>query len=209
MTKKIALIGIIAFVLVFGTNFTVKAETNNAAADIVQLKEKLKESEKKRLELEKKIMGTPAFRRLNVEDLDDADRVMPPIEQDNKGGPSLIIGPKGKATVWTVLTMATQSTGGATSSPWTLEGDIWGMKARIVTTASTKVQPEGATFKVGDRVAVYGTMANGVITATKIRNHSSTEVASADVTKKIQDLMNRLKELCASMPQKPAACANF
>ncbi|MEK7554889.1 MAG: hypothetical protein AAB518_02825 [Patescibacteria group bacterium] len=211
MTKKIALIGVIALMLVVGTNFTAKAESDDS---MEALKEKAMKAEKKAMELEEKLKFAGKIK--NVDDLDDA----PNIDAPHKGGPALVIGPKGQASVWMKLTAANQiaytAVAGNPTPPyavWNLEGDVWGMKVKVsvMDSSVTKLVPEQATFKVGDQVGVHGTitMKEGIITAKRVKNHSLADDKTLEISAKIQELLKRMKELCAALTTKPAICGTL
>src|SRR3989344_4413865 len=103
MAKKIALIGFIALMLVVGMNLTVNAESDESTD---ALKEKAMKAEKKAMELEVKLANA-ASKAKSVDDLDDA----PSIDAPHKGGPSIVVGPKGKVSVWMTLTVAAPAPG--------------------------------------------------------------------------------------------------
>ena len=212
MTKKIVAASVLALLVVFGINFAAKAETNTTSDTIKALEEKAANAEKKAAELQMKLDKGMSVKVKSVDDL-DSENALPNINTPHKSGPALVVGPKGKATAWMTLTAVAQPSYVAVpTSPyftWVLEGDVWGMRVKVNVMDTTKLVPEKATFKAGDRVAVHGTMKDGVITATRVRNHSAADDKSAEISAKIQKLIEQVKELCNKITPKPAFCATL
>jgi hypothetical protein len=215
MTKKIFAVGLLALVLVFGTNVAARAESENSNSEINVWKEKVAKAEKKAAEFEAKLKGT-AIKIKSIDDLDDmTEMFLPSLDSSFKNGAALVVGPKGRTSTWFTVTAASQiSYVAAPTSPyvnWTLEGDVWGTKVKVnvMDKTATKMTPENTAFKVGDRVAVQGTMKDGIITATKVRNHSMADDKTIELSAKLQELTKKLKELCNQMTTKPAICATL
>ena len=52
-------------------------------------------------------------------------------------------------------------------------------------------------------------MKDGVVTATKVRNHSLADDTTIEISAKIQELLKKVKELCSQITPKLGICATL